>query len=67
MAKIVIHREICKGCQLCLAECPRKLLGIEKNANSHGYYPVVLLEEERCTGCALCALICPDVAIEVFK
>lgn len=67
MAKIVVDREVCKGCKLCVDECPRNLIGVDDTANSQGYFPAVLLDESKCVGCSLCALICPDVAIEVYK
>lgn len=67
MAKIVVNREVCKGCKLCVDECPKKTIGVDENANSSGYYPAILLDESKCIGCTMCALICPDVAIEVYK
>lgn len=67
MAKIVINREVCKGCKLCLDECRREAIGVDENTNSQGYHPAILLDESKCIGCSMCALICPDVAIEVYK
>ena len=70
---IVIDRDLCKGCYLCISVCPHQLISISETLNEKGYYPAEDIEsadttEDRsCTGCAMCALICPDVAIEVYR
>jgi 2-oxoglutarate ferredoxin oxidoreductase subunit delta len=67
MGKVVIDKERCKGCRLCIEVCPKHLLGVAESTNSFGYRPVMVIVDEGCTGCALCAVICPDLAIEVYK
>lgn len=67
MAKVEIDIERCKGCELCIAACPCKVLAISDAFNSSGYYPCIVAHPEKCTGCAFCALVCPDMAIEVFR
>lgn len=68
MARIRIDKERCKGCELCVTVCPRKLIRKSEEFNNRGLNFVVFQDEgSQCTGCALCALICPDVAIEVEK
>lgn len=68
MAKIVINQEICKGCQLCVESCPRKIIAISVDKiNGRGYRPAVLIDETKCTGCSSCAIMCPDVAITVER
>ncbi len=68
---IVIDREICKGCYLCIEFCPRDRISISPEVNQRGYYPAIFVEseneKEKCTGCATCATMCPDVAIEVYR
>ncbi len=69
---IKIDRELCKGCGLCIAACPKGSIRISNKLNLKGYGPAEYIESHRarnrkCTGCALCAIICPDVAIEVFR
>jgi 2-oxoglutarate ferredoxin oxidoreductase subunit delta len=65
--KIVIDRELCKGCTYCVMNCPKGLIVMDEKFNSMGYYPAVMTNEEKCTGCSLCAISCPDIAIEIFK
>jgi 2-oxoglutarate ferredoxin oxidoreductase subunit delta len=65
--RIIVLRERCKGCGLCIQSCPKGLLSIEKDFNEQGFYPAYLISSKGCTGCALCAVSCPDVAIEVYK
>ncbi|MCX5873926.1 MAG: ferredoxin family protein [Deltaproteobacteria bacterium] len=72
--RILIDRERCKGCRLCITVCPKKQIEISPKLNTKGYYPANFLEEDipdtgkiECTGCALCAITCPDVAIEVYR
>ncbi|BCI60267.1 indolepyruvate ferredoxin oxidoreductase subunit alpha [Solibaculum mannosilyticum] len=68
MPRIIVNTEVCKGCELCAAACPRKIIGYEKDKiNSKGYHPAVLLDEEKCIGCAMCATMCPDCAIIVER
>jgi 2-oxoglutarate ferredoxin oxidoreductase subunit delta len=68
VGKIVIDKELCKGCTLCVNACPQKLIVIADRINSKGYHPAEFVDPKGvCTGCTLCALTCPEVAIEVFR
>lgn len=69
MAKgtIVVDKERCKGCGLCLLFCPQDVLGYSTEHNRSGYNAIHAKAPERCTGCALCAQTCPDIAIEVYR
>ncbi len=64
---IQIDRELCKGCELCVSFCPKKIISPSDKANASGYLPAVFDGEGECTGCAICALVCPEVAIEVYR
>ncbi len=67
MGKIEIDKNRCKGCQLCVATCPKKKIVLSEDFNEKGYHFVVSQANGECTGCALCGRICPDMAIEVYK
>ncbi len=64
MGKIVINRERCKACYLCLEVCPKSAIVKDMELNTKGYYPAVFDETKGCIGCAICAHRCPDLAIE---
>jgi 2-oxoglutarate ferredoxin oxidoreductase subunit delta len=66
-SKLLIYEDRCKGCGVCIARCPKKVLGFSKNLNKLGYYHVELQDEANCIQCKTCAISCPDVVIEVFK
>jgi 2-oxoglutarate ferredoxin oxidoreductase subunit delta len=66
-ARIVIDRELCKECHLCILACKKALIAATTELNSRGYHPVACSENEDCTGCTLCAISCPEVAIEVYR
>ena len=66
MAKIKVNKAKCKGCYLCVVNCPNGLIKIEKELNIKGI-KAVYYSGSKCTGCGMCAVICPDSAIEVFK
>jgi len=67
MAQVVVLSEFCKSCGLCIAICPNKVLAVGGQANSKGYYTVIVANESKCTGCALCGMMCPDVALEISR
>lgn len=69
MGRIVIDRDVCKGCYLCISACPKGLLKKSNEPNLHGDFPVEFTDEKKeCIGCAMCAMNCPDVAIrEVYR
>jgi len=68
MAKLSFNTDYCKGCGLCVAACPKKLLKISNEIiNKKGHYIAVLTDEKECIGCASCAIMCPDCVIKVER
>ena len=69
LIEVIIKKDTCKGCGLCVEVCPKGLITITSgDINKKGYpYAVFGDPEGKCTCCAQCAIICPDVAIEIRK
>jgi 2-oxoglutarate ferredoxin oxidoreductase subunit delta len=63
---IIVAKEICKGCELCITACPQESISISKQINLRGYR-FAELNNDKCTGCMNCALVCPDAAITVYR
>jgi 2-oxoglutarate ferredoxin oxidoreductase subunit delta len=57
--EVIITREWCKGCRICVELCPEEVLGLDAQDKA------VVLHLEACTACLLCELHCPDLAVEV--
>ncbi|MHC4638074.1 MAG: 4Fe-4S dicluster domain-containing protein [Planctomycetota bacterium] len=64
--KIIINKEQCKACGLCISVCPKNCIVISLQSNKKGYFPAESKNSE-CTGCAMCAIICPEAVIEVQR
>lgn len=64
---VVVDVEKCKGCGVCIADCPTDTLGFEKAVNGKGYHYAYMKAPESCIGCAICAVSCPDSVITVYK
>ncbi len=67
MARVALDERLCKGCELCIAFCPRKLLVMAEHFNAKGYHPATIVNQEECNACTYCARMCPEVAIEVYR
>ena len=64
--KIKIDKDRCKGCYLCVVNCPNGRIKIGEELNIRGVKPAIF-SHGNCTGCAMCAVICPECIIEVYK
>ena len=57
----------CKGCELCIAACPKHVLELSTGiVNALGHHPILLTDAAACTSCALCARICPDAVFTIY-
>ena len=64
--EVKIAIETCKGCELCVHECPQGTLAMSDELNQRGYHYAVVVVDN-CTGCTNCALVCPDACITVYR
>ena len=68
MPKVIFDENICKGCELCVNACPKKIVVIAKERlNSKGFHPAEVSEQDKCIACAFCAVMCPHMVIKVEK
>ncbi|MEG1135493.1 MAG: 4Fe-4S binding protein [Anaerovoracaceae bacterium] len=65
MANITIDKVCCKGCDICLSVCPKKIFVSSKKRNSYGSNMPDVAKTENCVVCRMCERMCPDGAINV--
>jgi len=58
---IVINRDWCKGCGICVAFCPGEALVLDDKEKACWAFP------DRCKRCGICEMRCPDIAIELVE
>ena len=54
--KLVINKNWCKGCGICVKFCPKQVLTLKNEK-------VEIVDIDRCIQCGQCELRCPDYAI----
>jgi 2-oxoglutarate ferredoxin oxidoreductase subunit delta len=65
---VEIDIEECKGCNLCVLNCPTECLALNtSDTNSYSLHYAYLADEDECIACLNCAVICPDAAITVYR
>lgn len=55
-----VNPDWCKGCGICVAFCPKKVLELDCVDKAEAVRP------EDCICCKLCEIRCPDLAIEII-
>ncbi len=64
---IVVDTERCKGCSVCIENCPTQTIALSPEVNGKGYNFLYMKNPENCTGCTNCATVCPDSVITVYR
>ena len=65
MSTVLVEKNRCKGCGLCVSACPSHVLAMSQEINAKGYFFPMVDHPEDCNGCRYCVLVCPDVAVQV--
>ncbi len=56
---VVVDRHLCKACGICIAFCPKSVLGADGDG-------IAIVERpDECIRCRMCEFRCPDFAIVV--
>ena len=64
MAKAHANQELCKGCRLCVGNCPVQAITPLDAVNKKGY-EIIEVDQDKCIGCGICYKICPDYVFTV--
>ena len=65
MNRIIIDEIYCKGCHICIDQCPKDVLAVSEKRSPKGYLIPYALRPEDCIACMMCEMICLDMAITV--
>ena len=63
---IEVDTQKCKGCGVCVENCPTKSIQLAKLVNNKGYHYAEMVGDA-CVGCSNCAIVCPDSVITVYR
>lgn len=61
MNKVIVNKDRCKGCGICVAFCPVQVFTQDEDGIAIPTYV------EKCIGCKMCVMRCPDFAVTVIK
>jgi 2-oxoglutarate ferredoxin oxidoreductase subunit delta len=64
---VVVEKEGCKGCELCVVACPQDVLALNIEVNSRGYHYSYMKYAEACIGCSNCGVVCPDTCLTIYR
>jgi 2-oxoglutarate ferredoxin oxidoreductase subunit delta len=67
MNRVVVDKDRCKACGICIKACNKDLLALAGELNAKGYHPIAVHDLESCTACGLCGVVCPEGALAIFK
>lgn len=64
MKPTLANKNLCSGCGVCAASCPRNAITMEYDKNG---FLMPLYDEKKCVGCKLCEKKCPILNIEKIE
>jgi len=65
---LTLNKILCKGCEICMAICPREAITIIKTPKKDGEKakpPKIDISPQKCSYCGMCEPICPFAALQV--
>ena len=65
--EVMIDKDKCNGCELCIFYCPTKHLELSSNLNKNGVTFAKIKKDTKCIGCGFCFYLCPEVCIEIYE
>ena len=63
--EVHVNDALCKGCNLCVEFCPRRVFEPSSEVGRRGYFIPVTARAAECTGCMFCEHLCPELAITI--
>jgi len=66
-SNVTINAGLCKGCGLCVKNCPKDALKIGDTINLLGYKSAVVANPKNCSCCGSCYYMCPEPAAISIK
>ena len=67
MARVIFNEDRCKGCKLCTAVCPKKIVIILEDKLNQKVSIQLVSRNGQVYRMCFCATVCPDCVIEVYK
>jgi 2-oxoglutarate ferredoxin oxidoreductase subunit delta len=64
---VVIDRDLCTGCELCIHACPQSVLKAIPDVHRLEGLVAVVYNPVLCTACRQCEDVCPDFCITVTE
>jgi 4Fe-4S ferredoxin len=65
---LTLHKNLCKGCGICVEICPREAIELKKIPKAEGEkarVPSIDIDEKRCIYCGICSSLCLFGALEL--
>jgi len=63
---IEVDIQKCKGCSVCIENCPTKSIELSDKVNNKGYHYAQMVDEGF-IGCSNCEVVCQDSVITVYR
>lgn len=60
-AQLVVRRDWCKGCDICVDACPVDILELDENSR------INVNDISKCIFCGICAERCPDFCFSLVR